>query len=134
MLQNISPKQLFLVDGIGAIVTALLLSQVLARFEAVFGMPSEILYLLAGIAACFAIYSITCHLVVKENWRAFLKGIAIANTIYCLITLGLIIYLKNSITWWGIAYFFGEIIIVMTLVRIEWKTINGTIPPPAAVE
>lgn len=54
-------NKLFLIDGIGALITALLLSQVLARYESVFGMPASLLYVLAGVAACFAVYSLTCY-------------------------------------------------------------------------
>jgi hypothetical protein len=121
MLKNVSYKNIFLIDGMGAVLTALLLSQLLARLVPVFGMPSAILYPLAAIAACFAIYSLLCHLLVKKNWKPFLRGIAVANTLYCLTTLGWVIYLWNSLTWLGIAYFLGEILIVMTLVRVEIK-------------
>jgi hypothetical protein len=121
MLKNLTPKKLFLIDGMGAVLTALLLSQLLARLIPVFGMPRAILYPLAGIAACFAAYSFTCHLLIKQNWAPFLRGIAVANTLYCLTTLGCVIYLWDSLTWLGIAYFIGEILIVMTLVRAEIK-------------
>jgi len=117
-------KNIFLIDGIGAIVTALLLSQVLARFEAIFGMPPQILYILASIAACFAVYSLACHFRVKENRSPFLKGIAVANTLYCIITLGLVIYLRESLTWLGITYFLAEIVVVMSVARLEFIVIN----------
>lgn len=123
MPANLSYKTLFQIDGIGALVTATLLSQVLARWVSAFGMPKEILYVLAGIAGCFALYSLSCYFWLKGNWVPYLKGIAVANTIYCLITLTLVIYLNKSLTWLGIAYFTGEIIIVMALVRLEIKTI-----------
>jgi len=116
---NLSFKQLFLLDSLGAFLTALLLSQVLARFESSFGMPREILFVLAGIAACFALYSLLCHFFLKKKWQPYLKAIAIANTIYCLVTLGLVIYFFRSLTWLGILYFFGEIIVVVSLARIE---------------
>jgi hypothetical protein len=89
MLKNVSYKNIFLIDGMGAVLTALLLSQLLARLVPVFGMPSAILYPLAAIAACFAIYSLLCHLLVKKNWKPFLRGIAVANTLYCLTDIGL---------------------------------------------
>ena len=124
MFANLTYKQLFLIDAIGAIITAFLLSQLLGNFVSVFGMPTDILYPLAGIAAFFALYSYACYLWVTKDWRLFLKGIATANTIYCLLTLGLVIYRWESLTWWGIAYFIGEIIVVMSLVSVEWKKSN----------
>ncbi len=121
MLTNLDFKKLFLIDGLGALLTALLLSQVLARFESVFGMPREILWGLAGMAGCFAIYSFLCHLFIEENGKPYLKGIAAANTIYCITTLGLVIYLKESLTYLGVAYFIGEIVIILILVRLEFN-------------
>lgn len=121
MLANMDFRQLFLIDGIGAMVTAVLLSQVLARFESVFGMPSTILYALASLAVGFAVYSFTCYWLLKKNWKPYLKGIAIANMIYSLTTLGLIVYLNESLTYLGLIYFIGEIIIILFLASWEFK-------------
>lgn len=121
MSKSISFQNIFLIDALGALTTTILLSQVLARFESVFGMPREILYLLALIAALFAIYSFWCHWRTKVNRIPYLKGIALANTLYCILTLGLVIHLHHSLTWLGTAYFIGEIIIVMGLVLVEIK-------------
>lgn len=115
---------MFLIDGLGAILTSLLLSQVLARFEAVFGMPRDILWLLAGVAACFAVYSISCHLFLTKNGKPYLQGIAVANMIYCLTTLGLVLYLWASLTYLGLAYFIGEMIIILILVKLEFRVAN----------
>lgn len=117
---KLSYRKIFLIDGAGAMVTALLLSQVLARFETAIGMPGEILYVLAGIAGCFAICSLSCAILINTYEKFYLKGIAIANTLYCITILGLIIYLRESMTWLGVGYFAGEIVVVMSLVRIEW--------------
>ena len=113
-------RQIFLLDAFGALVTATLLSQVLARMEPVFGMPRDLLFLLAGVATCFAIYSLMCWLFVGNKWRHFLRAIAIANTVYCLITLALVVLLYEQLTWLGIAYFIGEIVLVMLLVSVEF--------------
>jgi cation transport ATPase len=112
-------NKLFLIDGIGAIITALLLSQVLARYESVFGMPASLLYILAGVAACFAVYSLTCYWRIKEGGAPFLTGIAVANTLYCIATLGIVAYRFDTLTWLGVAYFIGEVLVVMALVSVE---------------
>lgn len=119
MALKVSIKTLFLIDGIGAVITALLLSQVLARYESVFGMPASLLYILAGVAACFAVYSLTCYWRIKEGGAAFLTGIAVANTLYCIATLGIVAYRFDNLTWLGVAYFIGEILVVMGLVSVE---------------
>ena len=120
MLKKLTFKKLFLLDAIGATITALLLSQLLARLQSFFGMPKNILHGLAAIAVCFAIYSFTCYFkAIEKNWKLLMKGIAVANTLYCLITLTLVIYLYNTLSWIGIAYFIGEIMVIFILVRIE---------------
>ncbi len=121
VLKKLTYPRLFRLDGFGALLTALLLSQVLARFESVFGMPRDILFILAGTAACFAVYSFSCSLFIKENGRPFLLGIATANFIYCLVTLSLVIYLNPILTGLGMAYFIGEILLVMALVAVELR-------------
>jgi hypothetical protein len=121
---NFSAKNIFLLDGIGALITGLLLSQVLARFESLFGMPKEILWVLSGVAFLFALYSITCHVIIKKNFGKYLKVIMVANLLYCLVTSVLMILLFNSLTWLGIAYFIGEIIIIVILVMIESRVLS----------
>ncbi len=121
MLTNITFKKLFLIDSIGAVFTALMLSQVLAQFEYAFGIPQPTLFTLASIAAGFALYSITCYWLVKKHWRRYLIAIAGANTAYCILTLGLMIKLSDTITHLGIAYFGGEIILVVALAILEFQ-------------
>lgn len=118
---RISAKLLFLIDGLGAITTALLLSQLLARFEPLFGMPRPVLFVLAGIAACFAVYSLLCYFLLTADFRPFLKGIAIANTSYCVATMGLMLFHFSALTWLGIAYFVGEIAVVLALAYVEYQ-------------
>lgn len=120
-MKKLTAKQLLFVDGIGAAITAIMLSQVLARVQPLFGMPLQSLHLLAIIAIVFALYSFSSHFLLRGNWNFFLKMIALANGTYCLLTLGLMVYYSDLITWLGLTYFLGEIIIVMALVRIEWK-------------
>jgi cation transport ATPase len=117
----INAENVFLVDAVGALVTATLLSQVLARYQTLFGMPEDILQMLASIAMLFSIYSFLCHFYLKRNKSSFLKIIAILNTLYCIGTLVIVIYLLGSITWLGLIYFISEIAIVLILVRREWK-------------
>ena len=114
-------KNLFLIDATRAAITALILSQVLARLDDLFGMPVNILYILAIIAACFALYSLIYSRIVNQNRRSYLQGIAIANAVYCIITLALVIYLYDTLTWLGIGYFIGEIGIIYLPVRFELK-------------
>lgn len=114
-----SPKNFFLIDGLGAMVSVIMLGVVLVRFEEFFGMPVAILYGLAGVAAVFAIYSLGCHFFFMEKWQPFLRLIGTVNLLYCGVTLGLVIYWYEQLTTWGIAYFVGEMVIVVALALTE---------------
>jgi hypothetical protein len=118
------PRQLFLVDAVGAVVTAVLLAAVVAQLEQAFGMPSGVVYVLSAIAAGFAVYSFTCHLTRPGNWRRFLRIIAIANLSYCVLTLILIFVYRFEVTALGVAYFVGEIVIVGALAIYELITVR----------
>jgi len=118
------PKKLFLIDSIGALTTAFLLFVVLRNFNEYFGMPERISTYLAVIAVCFCIYSTTCFFVIKAKWTTFIKGISIANLLYCILTIGLIIFYHPQLTTIGIVYFLGEIAIICGLVYIELNVAN----------
>jgi len=121
MLNKLKPRQFFLVDSLGALITTMMLGLVLARFESIFGMPQKVLYVLASIALVFCIYSFLSYLLLKENWRPFLKIISIANLLYCFLSLGLVIYFFGKLTILGVTYFVLELIVILILVRIELK-------------
>lgn len=115
----IKPRRLFLIDGIGGLITASLLFFLLARLEHVFGMPRKILYILSSVAVCYSIYSLSCHYFIKENCKPFLFIIAIANALYCVATTILMLYCYPQLTWIGLIYFISEITIISILVFIE---------------
>lgn len=115
-----NPRGIFLVDGVGAIISALLLF-VLSCFEELFGMPVTILNYLILIVLLFVGYSLTCYLLQVKNWQPFLKVIAVGNTLYGLITLVLVFYLYDQLTIFGISYFLIELLILTLLVQLEFK-------------
>lgn len=85
-------------------------------------MPQTILMYLSGIAAIFCIYSATCFFTLKDHHARFLKAIGIANLLYCMLTLGLLIVYFHVLTIWAIPYFIVEILMIGGLVFIELKT------------
>lgn len=119
--KKLNPRIIFLLDSIGALVSGLMLGIVLVTFNKYIGMPRNILYILAAIAILFSIYSITCYFLNLKNWRPFLKGIAVANILYCLTTAAAVLYFFSELTTIGILYFIGEIIIILTLSINELK-------------
>ena len=120
---SLNPRQLFLIDGLGALLSTFLLGVILVKFEYLFGMPKKELYFLAAIPFFFAIYDFICYWKNPDNWRPFLKVIAIANLIYCCISIAVVFYSYQKLTNLGLSYFLLELVIVFIIVAIELKII-----------
>lgn len=118
------PFTLFLVDGIGAVVSALSLGVVLVLLQEYVGMPTTILYSLASLAVVYAVISFSCYFGRPANWSFWMKVVAYANLFHCIITLGLLFNYSSQITGLGYFYFIVEILIVLAIVRLELLVAN----------
>jgi hypothetical protein len=118
------PRNVFLPDGVGALLSALLLVFLIAPFDVVFGMPPEMAYNLSFPAFGFAVYSLGCYVLNPKAWKPFMRLIAPANALYCCITFALVIALYTSLSKLGVAYFLGEIVIVFAVIGIELWTVR----------
>lgn len=123
--KKMNPKNLFLVDGFGAILSTILLGIVLVEFESVFGIPRQTLYFLAAMLCLFAFYDFYCFFKIDNNLSWFLKGIATANLIYCCLSIILGLYHRNAITNLGWIYIFIEIVVVCILSIIELRVASA---------
>jgi hypothetical protein len=124
----IEPKQLFLLDGFGAILTSVIHGVVLTAFSESFGIPKSVFLALALLVSLYAVYSFTCHSRFEKlahRWKFWLRGIAIANLFFCVITLGLIIYFYETLTTVGLLYFIGEIVVIIGIAVFELKTASN---------
>ena len=117
----LSSKRIFLIDGMGAIASAVFLGYVLVIYQEYIGMPVGTLKFLSSIAVVFAIYSLANFFIYTNNWLYYIRLIAIANSIYCLITLGLVLYHFQKLSVLGITYFLVEIVVIIALVNLELK-------------
>ena len=123
---TLNPRILFLIDGIGALLSAFLLGVILTRFESIFGMPRKALYVLSFLPCLFAVYDFICYSQIAKKWRLYLKVIAIANLVYCCISIGFVFLHFQQLTYLGFLYFFFELAIVIILAYIELKTAYQT--------
>ena len=119
---SINPKRLFLIDSLGALLTAFLIVAMLMRYTAFFGMPQQPLFVLAAIAFIYTIYSICCYFFIGNRWQAYLKLIAFANLLYCCVTIAFVIYFYSSVTIFGLIYFSVELIVIGCIAAIELLT------------
>lgn len=114
-----NPRKLFLLDGLGALLSIFLLGIVLVQLETFFGVPRSTLYFLAFLPCLFALYDLYCHQKVKENLGFHLKVIASLNILYCFISIGLACFHYQQLTLLAWAYFIIEIILVLTIAALE---------------
>ena len=121
LLPKLQPKTIFLIDGMGALVSAVLLGLVLTRLETFFGLPKNVLYVLAGIALLLAVYSLSNAFMQPINPSRRLKLIAVANLLYCLLTVVLLFIFYPQLTIFDVFYFMGELLIILSLASLEMK-------------
>ena len=113
------PKTLFLIDSVGAILTAFMLFVIMQQLNEYIGMPKTVLIYLSFIAICFCIYSAACFLFLKECWTPFIRLIGVANLLYCGLTIGLLFKYYSLLTIFGTIYFLIEIVIICGLCYVE---------------
>lgn len=120
------PRSIFLTDGLGALMSTLLLL-VLAYFEHIFGMPKHVLYKLAPVTAILITYSLGLYLLNPKDWKRYLAPLAIANILYSCLTIVLLLCYFNKLTGPGIAYFSLEVIVILLLSGIELRLIYNKV-------
>jgi hypothetical protein len=118
------PRNVFLLDGVGALLSALLLVVLIAPLEGIWGMPQTIAYTLSFPAFGFVAYSLGCYFLNPSAWKPLMRLIALANFLYCCVTFALVIVQYSSLTKLGVAYFLGEMGIVFVVIGIELMTVR----------
>lgn len=116
-----NPKQLILIDILGALVTAIMLLIVVKNFNHFFGVGIYEINILAIIALSLCCFGIVCWFTTHKFWKPLLYILAIFNLLYCFITI-LILNSSSNLTIYGILYFTIEIAIILSLVFSEIRT------------
>jgi len=117
-------KNVFLLDGLGAIVSALLMGLVIAQFVSFFGLPQKAAYFLTAFPVVYMFYSLSCHFRLPENWKPYLKMIIIANILYCFVSLGVVFYHFNELTTYGLVYLLLEKFVVLIVIVLELRVLR----------
>jgi hypothetical protein len=120
-------RAILLLDGIGALVTAVTVGLILPLLQTWIGLPTLVLRLLGGFAMLLAVYSLSRHVTGRTTPTA-LRRVASANLTYCALTVALVAWHARDVTVWGFAYFGVEVMIIATL---SWRelTLAGSIEP-----
>lgn len=119
------PRTLFAADASGALLSALLLWFVLRPFPEIFGIPASLLKGLLIPAIGLLFYGIFCFFQAGQKSAGCLLVLALANLLYCLVTVILLLKWQPPITAFGILYFFTEILLILILARIELAVASG---------
>ncbi len=114
-----NPKAIFLFDSIGAFISAFCLLIISRFYSNYFGINPSTLQLLIILPIVFCIYSACCYLLIKHSYKPFILIIAIANFLYCLITLVLMFTLYSELTILGLSYFVLELMIMGIIIYLE---------------
>lgn len=114
-----NPRKLFLIDGIGAIISSIMLGIVLVKLKGVVGIPASTLYILALFPVLFALYDFYCYRFERKSLGTLLYVIGGINLLYCYLSAGFGFYHIETITWLGSSYLILEILIVSLLAFIE---------------
>lgn len=118
---HMQPRQLFLFDGLGALLSAFMLGVVLVQFHSFVGIPVRILQMMAVFPVLFAVYDACCWLWLRKAPRPYLVAIAVMNLLYCALSVTVVITHFEHITFWGLYYKISEMGIVMALAGLELK-------------
>ena len=102
----------------------MMLGFVLVELEGILGIPANTLYILALFPVVFLIYDIYCYKTKSISVSPYLKCIAIANLLYCILSIGFTFYHYNVVTISGWAYIILEVFILVILAIIEIKVSN----------
>lgn len=125
------PRRMFLLDGLGAAASALLLLLIAAFFEPLIGLSRAFLLPMATVAVALAAYSLTCAAVLPARWPRLLLGLSAANSAYCAGSALVVLANRTRLTGPGIAYFAGEIVLVLGLATLEWLVAAERIRSPS---
>ena len=116
---GIDGRSIFLLDGVGAVVSVLLLGVVLPALQPWIGMPLRVLHLLALIPILYAVYSLCCYWLVDHRNPRWLLAIMAANTLYCVLTAILVTVHVGEMTRLGIVYFVADALVIAGVVAFE---------------
>ena len=117
---RINQRNIFLLDGCGALLTAISTGIIIPRYFAGVGLSLWILYAMGILAATFAIYSLCCYFLTKQIKPLLLAAIISANFFYVVLAVA-VLSIFHELTWLGRAYFSAEIFILIGVLMIEIK-------------
>ncbi|MFN3455710.1 MAG: hypothetical protein ACK41T_12200 [Pseudobdellovibrio sp.] len=117
---SLNSKNIFLIDGIGAALSAVGTALIFPIFSDRLGISSQALYLLAVMPFLYMLYSFSIYFFAQKIKPWMFIVIITANIFYCLVS-GSLIFFYDSITKLGSVVLSLEIVIILLIVTLELK-------------
>ena len=121
---KIDGRRIFLLDGVGAVLSVFLLGIVLPAMQPWLGVPHRMLYGLALLPVVYALYSFGCYVFADHRNPRWLMGIVVANTAYCVLTMSLLVVHAADLTLPGAVYFACDAVVILGVVALEWSVLG----------
>jgi hypothetical protein len=121
------PSRLFLLDGIGATLSAALLLLLHFVFQVTNGLPPLIVYALVAAALFLSAYSLTCSWLLRRCHARYLRVIALLNGTYLLTVCILLVLYCSRLHPILIICFILESVVLGFLIYLELKVTNQLI-------
>ncbi|MDZ4082696.1 MAG: hypothetical protein U1E10_07160 [Bdellovibrionales bacterium] len=113
------PKQLFLFDSMGGLLSATVPLFILWQFESQFGLPRELLIAMAVTGFLYGAYSLICALRIESRWSFFLKILVVANSAYLISLLAYTVLHFSDLSHLGLAYLLVDHLVLISVIAIE---------------
>lgn len=122
-MKDLKIGAVFRIDALGALLSAGLILFVIRSHYQIFGLKPNFCDGLGLVAALFFGYSLSCSFWAHKTvyGKQLVQIISIANTLYALVVMLLLILEWDLISRWAIAYFGGELCLILTLAYLEWS-------------
>ena len=115
------PGVLVRIDGTGAMLSLFMLLIVLPRFKEMFGLPEQMLSILAFVAGGIVLFNGYCQVFRQGHAGGCLRVLLVVNSLYLLLTIVLAFVNAASIQalWWTYLILEGLVLLVLAYVELQ---------------
>lgn len=118
------PNLIFLIDGLGAFISAFMLAFVLKWFANYVQIPPKMLCILTLPALVYMFFSLSCYIVKVKNRDFFLKIILTGNILYFCLSIFATFIFYSSINILGLIYLGSECLVLLFLICLEYELLT----------
>lgn len=121
----INAKNLLRIDAIGALFSCFFIGGLMIPFQSFIGLPHSVLTILALLATLFCLHSSFAFFRYPKSFSMHLRLVTIANLLYALLSIGVLVIYIEHMSLIGKVYFIAELSILSILIILEWKYVQN---------